>query len=93
MPWAGAAMEAAVAAAPTAPAAVLLLSSPSPALSLKAGGWRASPETDSRAWLGFNFLGKRESEGLGRAPPGGGVKDGNGAWKGEGIGWTGTGEV
>lgn len=59
MPWAGAAMEAAAAeaaaAAAAAPANVVLLASPSPGSTLKAGGWRASLETDPELGLGLIF--------------------------------------
>lgn len=57
MPWAGAAMEAAAAeaAVAAAPANVVLLASPSPGSTLKAGGWRASLETDPELGLGLIF--------------------------------------
>lgn len=55
MPWAGAAMEAAGAAASAAPTNLLLLVSPSPGSAVKAGGWRASFETDPELGLGLIF--------------------------------------
>lgn len=51
-----------------------------------------SGETHPELGLGL-FLGKRERDSPERAPSGGGVKDGNGAWKRGGGVQTRTGKV